>query len=52
MNDQYRHLRHAVRIQIHSIDEKILGLRELRSSLISFGEQMDKVINKIDIDDG
>lgn len=45
MNEDLRHLRHAIRAEIYSIDEKVKGLETLKTSLKSLGLQMDKVIN-------
>ena len=36
------HLRHAVRIMIHKVEESLLQMEVLKQHLISFGKQMDK----------
>jgi len=36
------HTRHGIRTTIHSIDQQILSLQSLKTSLISLGEQIDR----------
>ena len=43
---QYKHLRHAVAIQLITIDRRIKGYQAYKTNLESFLEQLDKVINK------